>query len=77
MLRDLRCDSTLRNRSSKKVLPEELGFYPEPFASEEPFFFKKKERVPQRFKGSSKILEEFFSQEFVEDSLCNHVKCSQ
>ena len=33
---------TLRNYGlKKKVLPKELKFYPEPFASEEPFHLKK------------------------------------
>ena len=37
---------TLRNKGSKRVPPEGLKFYPEPFVSEEPFF---EERVCQGF----------------------------
>ena len=47
---------TLRSKGSKKALLEGLRFYPEPFASENPFLRKGSSRVLCKTTGSSKNL---------------------
>ena len=46
---------TLRTKGSRRVLPERLRFYPEPFASKE-HFLKKGSRVLCKSRGSIKNL---------------------
>ena len=66
---------TLRNKGSNKILPEELRFYPEQFASEEPFFEKRVSHVCKTM-GSIKNLFHQFLQETVLQRLLKSLKNS-